>query len=483
MSPASRAPPLPPSTPTHAPAPIPAPVKAEEPTVFDGKYRDLKQLGKGNFGTVYRAKSDVDDQVYAIKLIRIKTEACKKAIREEAKVLFSLYNSHIVRYFTSFLHGPPESQHYAMVMEFCDGGTLEERVKGAAQARTQLPDSDVILWVYQISVALEYLHRKGMMHRDLKCDNVMLRGGVAKLADFGLASTRQSITGQVGALAYESPEQARHEEYDGRNDVWALGCVVTELITLKFVWKRIGHRDVFATKTAVVKQTLDEVNQRSCAWANFANWLLTFEKLRRPESKQVLDYLKPEEQSVRQLHSAGALASYKLKNRVASAPAPAPSPAPARGHSYSHTPPTQSLHTQAPQSHSRTTSYTLPPNWEEDLSVKLMMLYSELDPSQTDTIPVTVSNVREGRISFQELEQHLRMRYNRSVDLPKISQRVFIPAAAPATRSYGTMDFIIPPGALPGMSLSVMAPNQKKFIIKVPAGYMPGQRLAVQYEL
>lgn len=95
-----------------------------------------------------------------------------------------------------------------MVMELCDGEDLGSMVKRARESRCRINDGLIGLWVHGIADALRYLHDRGIIHRDLKGDNVLLRRMVPKVADFGLATVSAATHGAAGAYAYESPEQA-----------------------------------------------------------------------------------------------------------------------------------------------------------------------------------------------------------------------------------------------------------------------------------
>lgn len=225
-------------------------------SVLDGKYTNLKLLGAGNFGKCYRAKNNVDDQIYAVKLIPCKTDKELSAIKSEAKVLWSMQHRNITRYFSAFRH----KEFFCVVMEFCSGGNLNDVITKARQNKLtpKLTMRQVKLWVSQIAEALAYLKTLNLLHRDLKGDNVFLSTGRVKLADFGLAASAQLIRGQAGAYAYESPEQAQGHRYGAPNDAWALGCIASELTTLKFVSERTKQQ-IFANDAAACAAAVHEV--------------------------------------------------------------------------------------------------------------------------------------------------------------------------------------------------------------------------------
>lgn len=352
----------------------------------------------------------------------------------------------------------------------------------------------------------------------------MLRKGVAKLADFGLAAARQSITGQVGALAYESPEQADRQPYDGRNDVWALGCVITELVTLQFVWRRIKQREIFAKNLPVVKDTLKEVSRRSTAWANLANWLLTVEKSLRPSSKQVHEYLAPKEEEIKSLVRSGQpQAAYIFTDASVSTPQPQPpinlqhSSYPPAATSYPPPPPTATyaatpapappttsavygppgtqIHhsSESTQNIASPSRYQLSPNWEEDLQLKLTMLYSMVDSGKIGTIPALIEDLKHGRMSFVELKQKISTQYHKDLDVPNISDRLKIPSRRssfgrqqntqnPSMHAFKTMQITIPHGVQAGMELECITPTGKQVKIVIPERHGPGDRLTVKYK-
>ena len=271
-------------------------------TVLDGKYTDLKLLGSGNFGKCYRAVSNVDDQVYAVKLIPCKTKKDLQNIKKEAKVLYSMAHAHITRYFSAFMH----EQYFGVVMEFCSGGNLNDVV---TKARTRTLDPPltvrrVQIWTSQIAEALAYLASVGILHRDLKGDNVFLSAdGLVKLADFGLAEKSSLVRGQAGAFAYESPEQAGNHRYGAPNDLWALGCIVTELATLKFVSERTKQA-VFAHDAAAVIAAINEVASVDPMLGQICAGLLEANQNMRMRAVDVVTSLAP---IIRSVATGGAL--------------------------------------------------------------------------------------------------------------------------------------------------------------------------------
>jgi eukaryotic-like serine/threonine-protein kinase len=210
-----------------------------------GPYVMQGLLGAGGMGEVYRAtdtrlRRDVAIKIMPAALAR-DTEWTAR-FQRESRVLASLNHPHI-----SAIYGvEQEGDTQALVLELVEGPTLADRIR-----QGPLPVEEALAIARQIAEALEYAHEKGIVHRDLKPANVKLttRGDV-KVLDFGLAkamdvsppgqafahlatiSSPASRTGVIlGTAAYMSPEQARGRGVDRRTDIWALGCVIYELLT------------------------------------------------------------------------------------------------------------------------------------------------------------------------------------------------------------------------------------------------------------
>ena len=232
-----------------------------------GDYRIQGVLGRGGTGTVYRATDPRLEREVAVKaLSRGFAEGSPglRRLEREARLLASLNHPNIaVVYELLFVEHTPY-----LVLELVQGESLAERI-----ARGPLPVPEAIRVAGQVAEALEEAYRNGVVHRDLKPANVMLTlAGRVKVLDFGLAKARTaaspdvtpSLPGRIprttrdgmvmGTPAYMSPEQARGEVVDHRTDVWALGCILYEMIT--------GHRTfrgetVTETLAAVLRDEVD----------------------------------------------------------------------------------------------------------------------------------------------------------------------------------------------------------------------------------
>ncbi|MGH7704061.1 MAG: protein kinase domain-containing protein [Gemmatimonadales bacterium] len=200
-----------------------------------GRYRIERELGHGGMATVYLAEDLRHQRQVAVKVLRPELAAVIGAERflTEIKTTANLQHPHILPLFDSGEAGG--SVFY--VMPFVEG----ESLRGRIGREHQLPVDEALQIAREVADALEYAHGHGVVHRDIKPENILLHGGHALVADFGIAlavsrsdgGTRMTETGMsLGTPHYMSPEQAMGErEITARSDVYALGCVLYEMLT------------------------------------------------------------------------------------------------------------------------------------------------------------------------------------------------------------------------------------------------------------
>ncbi|NXL50260.1 NEK4 kinase, partial [Podilymbus podiceps] len=198
-------------------------------------YCFLRAVGKGSYGEVSLVQHQQDSKQYVIKKLNFKNASNRerKAAEQEAQLLSQLKHPNIVTYRESW---QGEDGLLYIVMGFCEGGDLYHKLK--EQKGKLLPESQVVEWFVQIAMALQYLHEKHILHRDLKTQNVFLtRTNIIKVGDLGIARVLENqydmASTLIGTPYYMSPELFSNKPYNYKSDVWALGCCVYEMATLK----------------------------------------------------------------------------------------------------------------------------------------------------------------------------------------------------------------------------------------------------------
>lgn len=198
-----------------------------------GEYRLVDFIGSGGMGEVYRAVHSKIGRVVAVKVLTQAVPSASFASRflNEARVQASLHHQNIATLYDFLeVNGQP-----CIIMEYVDGQTLIERIRAAGS----LPSGEALRIFKAIVGAIHYVHSSGIVHRDIKSNNVKISStGEIKLLDFGIAKSESSpsltLAGDViGTLQYLSPEQITGGAADARTDIWALGVLLYEMLTGK----------------------------------------------------------------------------------------------------------------------------------------------------------------------------------------------------------------------------------------------------------
>jgi serine/threonine protein kinase/tetratricopeptide (TPR) repeat protein len=194
-----------------------------------GHYQIAEKLGEGGMGIVYKARDTKLDRDVALKFLPPRLTANhsdRSRFLQEARSASALNHPNICTVY--YLEEVGEESF--IVMEYVDGTTLRDRIPVQSI-------KDAVSWVATVSEALQEAHAKGIIHRDIKSDNIMINSrGQVKVMDFGLAKIKGSLkltrsSSTIGTLAYMAPEQLRGEEVDPRSDIFSLGAVLFETLT------------------------------------------------------------------------------------------------------------------------------------------------------------------------------------------------------------------------------------------------------------
>ncbi|KAM7410415.1 hypothetical protein PAMA_001721 [Pampus argenteus] len=202
------------------------------------KYERVKKIGEGSFGKAILVKSKEDGHQYVIKEIGISGMSSKERqeSRKEVAVLANMSHPNVVQYKKSF----EEGGCLYIVMDYCEGGDLFKKIN--SQKGVLFSEEQILDWFVQICLALKHVHDRKILHRDIKSQNIFLtKDGTIQLGDFGIArvlnSTVELARTCIGTPYYLSPEICENKPYNNKSDIWALGCVLYEMCTLKHAFE------------------------------------------------------------------------------------------------------------------------------------------------------------------------------------------------------------------------------------------------------
>ncbi|XP_014799306.1 PREDICTED: serine/threonine-protein kinase Nek1 isoform X7 [Calidris pugnax] len=202
------------------------------------KYIKIRKIGEGSFGKAILVKAKENGQQYVIKEINISKMSNKEReeSRREVAVLANMKHPNIVLYRESF----EENGCLYIVMDYCEGGDLFKKIN--AQKGILFSEDQILDWFVQICLALKHIHDRKILHRDIKSQNIFLtKDGTIQLGDFGIArvlnSTAELARTCIGTPYYLSPEICQNKPYNNKSDIWALGCVLYEMCTLKHAFE------------------------------------------------------------------------------------------------------------------------------------------------------------------------------------------------------------------------------------------------------
>ncbi len=199
-----------------------------------GRYEVREVIGTGGMAIVYKAYCTVLHRYVAIKVLKeefASDEEFRKRFYNEAQAVAKLSNNNIVSIYDVCQDG--DGPEY-IVMELCEGVTLKDYLR----KKHHLTWQETLFFAQQVARALDHAHSRGIIHQDIKPQNIMLlRDGTAKVMDFGIASfansqeTRKVTSEAIGSVHYISPEQAKGITADFRTDLYSLGVVMYEMLT------------------------------------------------------------------------------------------------------------------------------------------------------------------------------------------------------------------------------------------------------------
>ena len=271
---------------------IPNIIYKSDDKIIINNYTIIERIGVGSYGRIYKVKKD--NQIYVLKEIPINNNVDNdkiESVKNEADILSSLTNKYIVKYFENFKMG----QNIYIVMEYCERGDLctymSKRKKNKKQNYFFSEDFIWKLFI-QISIGLYHIHSKKILHRDIKTLNIFLTKELnGKIGDLGVAKTLEGTDHAmtfIGTPYYVSPEMCQNKPYNEKSDIWALGCILYELITFCHPFTASNQAALFLKILYGNYVPLPERTSKDLV--NMVKFILQKNYIKRPTMKEIITH-------------------------------------------------------------------------------------------------------------------------------------------------------------------------------------------------
>lgn len=204
----------------------------------DSKYVRKKLIGTGSYGEAWLVERRSDNAIFVAKSMDLgkMSSRDRNYAYSEIKCLASCHHPNIIQY----IEDHEESEHLLIVMEFADSGDLDRQIKSRASDYKYFQEHEALFLFIQLCLAVDHIHSKKMLHRDIKAANILLTStGLIKLGDFGFSHQYDdTVSGVVantflGTPYYLAPELWNNQRYSKKADVWSLGVLLYEIMSLK----------------------------------------------------------------------------------------------------------------------------------------------------------------------------------------------------------------------------------------------------------
>jgi NIMA (never in mitosis gene a)-related kinase len=254
-------------------------------------FQIISKLGEGAYSTVFKVKRNIDNQIYALKKVKLLnlSEKEKENSLNEVRILASVKSNFVVSYKEAFFD--EKDNTLCIVMEFADRGDLYQKIVQHKKSAQFFEESDIWQIFIQLVKGLKALHDLKILHRDMKSANVFLfSNGSAKLGDLNVSKVARRGLGytQTGTPYYASPEVWKDKPYDNKSDVWSLGCVLYEMITLRPPFRAQDMEGLFKK---VCKGQYNRIPDRfSDDLFTIVQFLLQVNPATRPSCEQILNH-------------------------------------------------------------------------------------------------------------------------------------------------------------------------------------------------
>ena len=225
-------------------------------------FQILAKIGEGAYSTVFTVRRKSDNQLYALKKVKMKALSPKEKQNalNEVRILASVKSPYVISYKEAFIDELDST--LCIVMEYADEGDLFQKITLYKKHHVSFEEIDIWRIFVQITKGLHDLHEYNILHRDLKSANVFLfRDGTAKLGDLNVSKVAHRGLGctQTGTPYYASPEVWKDNPYDLKSDIWSLGCVTYEMIMLRTPFRAETMEGLFKK---IMKGEYQKINKK-----------------------------------------------------------------------------------------------------------------------------------------------------------------------------------------------------------------------------
>ena len=254
-------------------------------------FQIISKLGEGAYSTVFKVKRNIDNKIYALKKVKLLnlSQKEKENSLNEVRILASVKSNFVVSYKEAFFD--EKDNTLCIVMEFADRGDLYQKIVLHKKNAKFFEESDIWRIFIQLVKGLKALHDLKILHRDMKSANVFLfSNGSAKLGDLNVSKVARKGLGytQTGTPYYASPEVWKDNPYNNKSDVWSLGCVLYEMITLRPPFRA---QDMEGLYNKVCKGQYSRIPERfSDDLFTIVQFLLQVNPNTRPSCEQILNH-------------------------------------------------------------------------------------------------------------------------------------------------------------------------------------------------
>ena len=249
----------------------------------------LEKLGEGSFSTVYKVRRKIDNQLYALKKVSLQNLKEKNILNSlnEIRLLASIKSNYIISYKEAFYEEKENS--LIIIMEYADNGDLHKKIKNLKKNNKYFEEKEIWKILIQLIKGLKSLHDLNILHRDIKTANIFLfNNGMVKLGDLNISKVaKKGLTStQTGTPYYASPEVWKDLSYNYKSDIWSLGCVLYEIITLNLPFSN-NLGDLYKN---IMKGEIKKIPDRySNDLDNIVHVLIQVNQDKRPSCKDLLN--------------------------------------------------------------------------------------------------------------------------------------------------------------------------------------------------